>query len=145
VALSKRFHPQLRSNTSPQEDLRIHIGNKLAGRVYVTLSMLVDPCTPRDGIEWDRARGWLNELAKIVRKHVLENMGHWTTQRSEAENEGVTQTELRDTNSDPCMTEWWPLFLREVSVTFGKDVDEADWSDRPRGLEQIKHVIQRAW
>lgn len=142
AALSKRFDRRLRSNTSRDEDLRIRIDDKLTGSVYVALSALGDPYTQRYGVEWDGTRGWLDEMEKIVRKRVSENMGQWSTRRSGAANEGVNDP-MEDSNSDPCMTEWWPLLSREVSVTFSKDTDEKEWLDG--GIEWIERVIQRVW
>jgi hypothetical protein len=112
--------------------LRIRIDDKLTDRLYVALSALGDPCTQRDGVEWNGSRGWLDEMEKIVRKRVFENMAQWSNRRSGASNEGVNEP-MEDSNSDPCMTEWWPLLSRGVSVTFSNDTDEKEW---------IEHVLQ---
>jgi len=91
AALSERFDRRLRSNSSRDEHLRIRIGDKLTGSVYVALSALGDPSMKRDGVEWDGARGWLGEMEMMVRKRVLDIMGQWSTRGSGAANEGVDE------------------------------------------------------
>jgi hypothetical protein len=123
--------------------------------MYAVLSPLEDPhIEAGDDVAWNGERGWLDEIANVARRRVIEEgRGEWSSlgERRGLGGEGTevgggggdeTEDALSDSNSDPYMTDWWPLGGRDVSVTFGGGGGEvaSGWGEA-RGIEQIERVL----
>jgi len=122
--------------------------------MYAILSPLEDPhleaSVQGDDITWEGARGWLDEMVKVARRRVFEAGQEWTSSDSEdmeqqgprKKNNNETEDAASDSNSDPYMTDWWPLGGRDVSVTLGKAYD-SDVVARRSGEKELDQSIDR--
>lgn len=119
--------------------------------MYVALSPLEDPhledVQEGDNVTWDGTRGWLDEMAKVARRRVFEKMHEWSSSENLGsvmeKNEDVTEDVPSDSNSDPYMTEWWPLGGRDISVTFGEGFETNATKQLCQSIERIESVIKK--
>ena len=157
ASLSQRFDRHIHSGSiSPDEQLKIRIQTKTSCNIYAALSLLEDPhlevTVQGDNIAWEGVRGWLDEIAKVARRHVFEEGREWSNseemeQHGSRKNNNEMEDAPSDSNSDPYMTDWWPQGGRDVSVTFGKAYDSdvvvqrSGEKELDQSIDQIESVL----
>jgi broad specificity phosphatase PhoE len=112
-------------------------------KIYAALSPLE---RLGNDITWDETRGWLDEMAKVARHYVFENMQEWSSPEYSGsameKNEDETEGAPSDSNSDP-YTEWWPQGGRDISVTLSEGLETSDEKQPGQNIQRIVNVVKK--
>lgn len=130
---------------SPADRLRMRIRTKAVYPFFSVFSPMVDPLSEAaaNDVAWHDERGWLDELARVVKRRTLEAGWAWsnctTAVVAAQQGQDITESSPSDSNMDPDMSTWWPLGGRDVSVT----LDSGPKREQGTGEDDLDPSIMR--
>lgn len=101
----------------------MHIRTKAVYPFFSVFLPVVDPLPEAVASDaaWRDEQGWLDELARVIKRHTLEAGWAWsnctTAVAAAQQDQTIMESSPSNSNMDPDMSTWWPLGGRDVSVT----------------------------